>query len=318
MFDDKKLWFVTGKGGVGKSTVSAALGRHLAASGRTLIVETDSFSVMPDYLGSPEGSGVFEVEENLFTTNLDPGECIVDTFTRFLPSKRLVGAIMNNKIARRFFDAAPSVNEFVILDRVKDYVDGKKGQYDHIIVDLPASGHAVTFLSVPEKLTDMIQVGKVADRTDVVADMIRDRQETGIIAVCMPEQMPVNETIELAGRLNRVIGRGLDGVFLNMFHQEPFASRDREAFQSIYQQATANRSSQTAVIDQQDSSVQKLLEGNALALEWHERDKKYEKLLEDGIGDVPVFKIPVVYDTEGKEVVDDVAGFISGLDSTVN
>ena len=158
-----RLIFVTGKGGVGKSTACAGLGRALALRGkRVLIVETDTYSAMADLFNVPlTGSHPVRVDERLRVVNLLAQDALVEIIQQFVPGEKIARGIIGNRIASVFFNAAPSVNEFVILNRIfKYYQETEAGRpaYDHIVVDLPASGHAVTFLNamVGERAPDAV------------------------------------------------------------------------------------------------------------------------------------------------------------------
>jgi Mrp family chromosome partitioning ATPase len=310
--ENKRLIFVTGKGGVGKSTVCAALGRALAARGRrTLVVETDAFSAMPDLLGvDRRGDGPQPAGENLWAENLEADECFVRTLSRFVPSQRIARAVVSNKVARVFFKAAPSVNEFVILDQIIEEADRRAGDqpaYDHVLVDLPASGHALTFLGVPQTLHGMMKVGPIAKRADHIAREVRDPANTAIVAVCLPEEMPVNETSELAANLRDTLGRGLTGAVVNMVHGLPVAPEHRETFENVLGQLRADGQVDEESIHRDESpALSKLLAGSALAMGWHDRDHHYLGLLRRRI-DSPIQALPVVYEMDTAKIVDALA-----------
>lgn len=309
---NKRLIYVTGKGGVGKSTVTAALGRALAARGkRTLIIETDAFSAMPDLLGlDPGAEGTIAAGENLWAENLEASECFVKALSRFVPSERIARAVVQNKVARVFFNAAPSVNEFVILDQITEEADRQKNGgplYDHVIVDLPASGHAVTFLSVPQTLHGMMKVGPIAKRAERVSQDIRDEATTAIVAVCLPEEMPVNETIELSEKLESQLDRPLSGVIVNQVHELPVDASRREVFEDVLEKLRDEGRVDTNALNKPDSpALSKLVAGNALALGWHDRDQHYLSLLRERI-DAPIQPIPMVYEGSGDLIVDALA-----------
>jgi len=305
-----RLIFVTGKGGVGKSTVVATLARALAARGRrTLVLETDAFSAMPDLLGLPtlkSATGAQAAGEHLWAENLEADECFVRTLSRFVPSKRIARAVVSNKVARVFFKAAPSVNEFVILDQIIEEVDRKQADkyvYDHIVVDLPASGHALTFLGVPQTLKGMIKVGPIAKRAQRIAEEIRNPAKTAIVAVCVPEEMPVNETIELAGNVQDALGRGLSAAVVNMVHEMPVSPDLEDELVALLEQLRNNGTLDLDAIHQKDApALKKLLAGSALALGWHERDAHYLGLLRARIS-AAIQTLPLIYDVDSARIV---------------
>jgi anion-transporting ArsA/GET3 family ATPase len=319
---DKQLIFVTGKGGVGKSSVAASLGKSLANAGKkTLVVETDAFSVMQELLEvESQGSEIVPVDDNLWSANLEATDCFVLALQRFVPSERISRAIVDNKVARVFFKAAPSVNEFAILDRIfvlLQQVERGEAEYDHIVVDLPASGHAVTFLNVPRTLAGMIKVGPIAKRTGEMADVIEDPDKTGVVAVCLPEEMPVRETIELSQKIEDALGRGLTTVLVNMVHRSPVDESRREALQKAIAKIHETGGPAPSHYGDYDEPISRILAGNELALGWHDRDRKYIQILEEEIS-APVLELPMVYATEGREIVVELAERLGRPETTVS
>lgn len=313
---DKRLIFVTGKGGVGKSTVTAGLAQALSRSNRrTLVLETDTFSAMEDLFDyhSP-GLEPVAINDNLYASNLSSEECFIATLRRFVPSERIARAIIKNRIARVFFRAAPSVNEVTILDQVRVFFEetDEHGDpfYDHILVDLPASGHAVTFLNVPATMHGMMRgVGPIAKMSGQVADLISDPDTTSIIAVCLPEEMPVNETIELAESIEETIGRPLDMAIANMVHQAPLDEVSRSYFEDVHRQIRKDFPGvESLFFDDEDdraesTAIARLIEGNALALGWADRDREYLDLLYDRLA-APIVEVPIIYESSGTDIVD--------------
>lgn len=312
----RRLIFVTGKGGVGKSTVVASLGRALAERGRqTLVVETDAYSAMEDLLEVElTENAVTAVDPPLHAVNLLSSECIVNSIARFIPSKRIVRALLNNRVAQSFFKTAPGVNQFAILDQVHRYLDredGDRPRWDNIVVDLPASGHAVTFLSVPKTLRDIIKVGPIAEATGEIAEVVSDPNQSAIVAVCLPEEMPVNETIEFEDKLEDAVDRGLTVAYANMVHRAPLSAEQKQNFHNLVERINReNLISETITGEPDDDRVvERIIAGNVLAMDWHERDERYLNELYDRL-DAPVREIPVFYETEGKRIVDCVVEYL--------
>jgi len=307
--DDKRTIFVTGKGGVGKSTVVGALARTLARRGdRTLVVETDAYSAMEDLLEVDlADNAVTAVDPPLHAVNLLNSECVIDAVTRFVPSERIVRMVLNNRIAKSFFDTAPGVNEVAILDQVRSYLertDGDSPRWDRIIVDLPASGHAVTFLSAPQTYKELIKVGPVAESAEQIASIVRDVSETAVVAVCLPEEMPVNETIDLEERLESTLGRGLTLAFANMVHRNPFRGDEREDFERLVDRLERDELiAETIVGDaDKDRALERILAANALGLDWFDRDANYLEELKERLK-APVLEVPVFYENDGASIV---------------
>ncbi len=315
-----RLIFVTGKGGVGKSTVTAALGLALARQGRrTLVLETDTFSAMEDLFGfKSTGLQPVKLQANLWASNLLAEDCFFETLRRYVPGERIARAIINNRVARVFFEAAPSVNEITILDQIRVFFEETNSdgsyKYQHILVDLPASGHAVTFLNVPATMHGMMRgVGPIAKMSEKVSKIIKDKRTTAIIAVCVPEEMPVNETIELAKNLKTAIGRPLTTAVVNMVNRAPLDDTQREVFNSLRAELSPSDERQASTLSDGVSEhvdpVVRLLEGNALAIGWHDRDQRYLKILHDRLKE-PIVEIPIFYEVDGAKTLDNIATFL--------
>lgn len=310
----KRLIFITGKGGVGKSTATAGLGLALAKQGkRVLIVETDTYSAMAEIFSLKlSESRIEKVKQydNLEVVNLHAEDALVHAIKQFVPSDRVARSVIGNRVARVFFKAAPSVNEFSILNMVRDYLDKSRGTrpyYDHVIVDLPASGHAVTFLNVPGTLHGMVRVGKFAQMCLELANQIKDSAQTAIVAVCLPEEMPVNETIELSEAIEEHIERALTMIMLNMVHARPFGASHDEIFGALREATPTKKPEELA----EASALSRVIQGNALALDWHERDLIYIDQLEQRTSS-PIIEIPMFYEKEGLRVIERVADFLRG------
>lgn len=301
-FSSTRLIFVTGKGGVGKSTATAALGMALAKAGkRTLLIETDTYSAMADLFRIKLDHGqVTKHSDNLWLQNLLAEDALIHIIKKFVPSERLSRSVIQNRVARVFFKAAPSVNEFSILNRVYDYhqeTEGARPRFDHIIVDLPASGHAVTFLNVPNTLHGMMRgIGGFAALTKEIGEMIANPKKCAIVAVCLPEEMPVRETIELAQSFKETINRDLNMTMLNMVHHAPFDMTHKAPFESLQQNMT----------DDTGEAIERIVQANDLALQWFERDNIYIEMLQNEL-ESPIVELPMFYAPNGQDVVEQLA-----------
>ncbi len=309
--DDKRLIFVTGKGGVGKSTGTASVAKALAAKGRRiLVVETDTYSAMGDLLGVPKGAeGIVTLGNGIDAINMRADESLVQTLTRFLPSERVVRAITQNRVTASFFESAPSVNEFVLLDQIVSVAEERAETYDHVIVDLPASGHAVTFLAVPKTLNGMMRnVGPVAKRAEAISKRIANKRNTAVVAVCLPEEMPVNETIELAANLERELGRNLTLCLVNMVHRAPVDGAHRTALNELHSRVNGGRDP-SAVLFDGPTPTQRLVAGNSLAMRWFDRDARYLGILHERL-EAPLVEIPMFYEVDHAKIVRRVADYL--------
>lgn len=199
---DSRLLLVTGKGGTGKTSLASALGRMSARRGRrTIVVEVDSFrpaltamfGVAPVYEPRPVGEG-------LFIANLSWRDSLVEWLTDTVPAERVVKLILGNRIVQPFLEATPGLKELVILSRVIKLTQ----VYDQVIVDMPASGHAVSLMGVPNVAIDLMRNGPIHDRAHQILAALQ-APSTQLIVVALPEEMVVNETVELWGRMRQQV-----------------------------------------------------------------------------------------------------------------
>lgn len=311
--DDKRLIFVTGKGGVGKSTCTAALAEALADRGRrVLIVETDAYSAISEILGAGDSDHrTVQVKTNLFAINLRSFDSLVSTLTRFLPGEKVVKAVVNNRVTRSFFDSAPSVGEFVLLDQILLMSESHKPAWDHIVVDLPASGHAVTFLNVPQTLNGMMRnVGPIARRAAEIHQVIASTRRSAVVAVCLAEEMPVNETIELSASLQKALGRGLDMALVNMVHDRPFPQAATPEFAKLVDAAGVHENPAGVLQTESSDAFRRWVAGIELARQWFERDNHYLKILHDRLQ--RVVELPMVYELSERAIVASTAAYLNG------
>jgi anion-transporting ArsA/GET3 family ATPase len=223
---DKRLIFVTGKGGVGKSTVAIALGLLAARRGlRTIVAELSSQERIAQALDQEhEGYGEVEVGPGLFAISVDPQHAMEEYL------KLKVGALGHVLSASRTFHAfamaTPGMRELLSLGKVWELSQHQRrtqggSAYDLVVVDAPASGHGVGILRTPRTFAEIARVGPIAHQGRAIAATLADRSFTGVVAVATPEEMPVNETLTLHEALLRE-GLDLDAVVVNALYPERF------------------------------------------------------------------------------------------------
>jgi len=210
----QRLVIVTGKDGVGKTTVAAALSRAAAAAGRkTLAVEVGEGRLAPLLGAHTLGAEPVRVAPALSAARVEPEGALgdfVDGVLRFrLLSRRLLGSTSFQILAA----AAPGLAELLVLNKVHGWLGARRlGRplYDLIVVDAPASGHSLPLLCAPRTLGALASLGPIADLLRTLAAMLGDRSTTLVLLVTTPEELAVRETIELyeelAGREHLPIG----------------------------------------------------------------------------------------------------------------
>jgi anion-transporting ArsA/GET3 family ATPase len=236
---DRTLLYVTGKGGVGKTTVAAAIGLAAAARGRRTIVcevaEQDRVSRAFAREGVRREEEV-ELAENLWAISIDPTEALKEWLGRQLggPALRL---ITGSSAFQHFVAAAPGAKELITIAKVWELAqlerwDATNRTYDLVVVDAPASGHGLAMLTAPSTFGEIARVGPIRRQAFKVRDMLADPRRTGFLAVALPEEMPVNETLELDDRLHAAIGAGLDAIVVNGLYPERFSGKEAEALRT--------------------------------------------------------------------------------------
>lgn len=230
---DRRLVFVTGKGGVGKTTVAAGIAERASASGRrTLLCEVD---------GKGDAGACFEhaavsfepvpVQRDLWLMTMDTEAALREYLRIFL---RLPLVARLGPLARAFdfvATAAPGVREILVVGKLCWEV--RQRSYDLIVVDAAASGHIVSQLGAPQAINDLVRVGLVRQQTDWMLELLSEPATTGVVVVTTPEEMPVAETLELTAALRSETTVDVAAVVVNRVLPELFAAREEEVFEGL-------------------------------------------------------------------------------------
>jgi len=210
-----KLLFVTGKGGVGKTTVAAALAQLAAQHGkRVLACEVDAKGDLSSlFEATPTDFTPREVSPGIWAMSMDT-EASLREYLKLHMRIPVVGRI--GPLAKAFdfvATAAPGVREILTVGKLCYEVREK--HYDLVVVDAPASGHIIGQLAAPQAINDLVKVGLIRGQTDWMLEILSDHQQTGLVAVTTPEEMPVSETLELTTRVAEETTVRLSAVVVN-------------------------------------------------------------------------------------------------------
>lgn len=215
-----ELVVVTGKGGVGKSAVAAALGRRLAAAGRrALVLEIDPRENVHQMLGVPPSDGeIVPVGPGLYLQNLQPRDVLDQVVRERVRLEFLIRRVLQSPVYHHFSEGAPGLKEMAILGHSLVLVQGKvpgAPPIDVVVLDAPATGHGVALLSAPILVSEVIRHGPIAAMTAEVAALIASRERCGVVVVTLAEEMPVTEALELMEALEERLERQPEFVIAN-------------------------------------------------------------------------------------------------------
>ncbi len=288
---DLRLVFVTGKGGVGKTTVAAGLAQLAAERGkRVLVCEVDAKGDVTSLFESPPTDFTpREISPGIWSMSMDT-EASLREYLKLHLRIPVVGRI--GPLAKAFdfvATAAPGVREILTVGKLCYEV--REHHYDIVIVDAPASGHIIGQLAAPQAINDLVKVGLIRSQTDWMLDILSDQRQTGLVAVCTPEEMPVNETLELATRVREETTVRLSAVVVNRVLPELFGQREEEIFEEL------RRPSNEALLSERAGGpVAPVLEAARLAVTLRRTRSAHLQRLQAGLPEgVPVLLLPYLF-----------------------
>jgi anion-transporting ArsA/GET3 family ATPase len=235
-FLEPRILIVSGKGGVGKTTVAAALAIVAARHGRrVLIAEVDRKGTLPRLFG---GNALDyeprQLSPSVFGMNIVPEAALAEYLEVQYHMKRISKAFTSSHFVDYITTAAPGLKDILMLGKIWYLEQGRtNADYDTIVVDAPAAGHMLTFLSAPMGLADAVRLGPVKRQSDWLVGMLQDPKRTRVHLVTLPEEMPVSETLETAEALGARVGISAGTVFANGVYAELLDANEKKAFADI-------------------------------------------------------------------------------------
>jgi anion-transporting ArsA/GET3 family ATPase len=230
---ERRFLFITGKGGVGKTTVAAALACALASRGkRVLVTAVDAKERLSTYLGVPPlPTEITRISDNLWGVKLVPEVALREYGQMILKSRAVYNTVFDNRYVRSFFAGVPGLYEWSMLGKawfhaIEELPDGRP-RFDVVLFDAPATGHGLDMLRVPKVIVDVVPPGVLRRDAEAAWQMFRDREQSGVLVVTLPEDMPTNETIELCATLESELDLPIAGLVVNGVMTPLFSSQER-------------------------------------------------------------------------------------------
>jgi anion-transporting ArsA/GET3 family ATPase len=307
----KRLLLITGKGGVGKSSLAAALSLTAAARGKNVLVaESDARGMLGEIFGSPVGYEPTLVAPGVYATNIDFFNALKGYVSEAVKVKRIIDLIFRNQIVRRFLDATPAARETALLFRLlaldEEVRIDKKPRYDLIIMDLPASGHAFSTLRTARTALNVFRTGPIFERASRVEALLNNPARTYLLQVAIPEEMAVNETIETRAKFLQEMQIPLGPIFVNMAPDGLFAHAEEQIYNQL----------KTAVGDKAPRALSRMIAASDVFIDRARRAEMQIERLSGALDQTPIHRLfEELETTSGQDLIWKLSAQINRLNS---
>ncbi|HEY2735919.1 MAG TPA: ArsA-related P-loop ATPase [Polyangiales bacterium] len=242
---DLKFVFVVGKGGVGKTSISAALALAAAAQGKRVLVAMCNAKERLSYLleTAPIGSHIQPVLPHIDAVNMEPNAALEEYGMLVLRVRALYKVVFENRFVSAFLHGTPGLDAWAMLGKAQYHAREKdadgRDRYDLVIVDAPATGHGLDLLRVPRVILDVAPPGLLRREAERALELFRDPQRSGVLLVTIPEDMPTTETIELHAAIRDELSLPICGLVVNQTLKTLFPATDLAMLRRLVPQLTA-------------------------------------------------------------------------------
>ena len=237
-FLEPKILIVSGKGGVGKTTVAAALALVASRTGRKVCVaEVDRKGTLAKLFGHGDlGYDPKELLPRLWGLNIVPEDALAEYLQVQYHMRRISKVFTSTHFVDYITTAAPGLKDILVLGKIW-YLDQNRGNqphhdFDTIVVDAPAAGHMLTFFSAPIGLADAVRVGPVRRQSDWLVQMLRDPKRTRVHLVTLAEEMPVAETLETSENIRNKLDMNEGAIFANAIYSDLVTKQEEPILES--------------------------------------------------------------------------------------
>lgn len=225
---NKRVVIVAGKGGVGRSTVSAALGVALARQGkRVLVYQASAKDRLSQMLAGPlVGENVVRLRDKLWAINTNPGAALHEYGLMVLKYETIYRLVFENKVVRYLLRAIPGLDDYAIIGKLwwhtTEEEDGEP-RWDTLIFDAPATGHLVTMLKIPQVILEAVPEGPLVRDAKKVHALLHDPTRTTVVLTTLAEEMPTCEALELHAKLQGDLCMNVSHLVVNQLYPDRFA-----------------------------------------------------------------------------------------------
>jgi anion-transporting ArsA/GET3 family ATPase len=233
--EGRRFLFLTGKGGVGKTTATAALALVLASQGKRVLCAMcqakDRLSTLLD--GPPVGEELVQLRPNIMAVNIQPEAALREYGLMVLRLRALYKAVFDNRLVASFFRATPGLYEWAMLGKAWFHTTERLAngapRFDVVLFDAPSTGHALDMLRGPKVIVDVAPPGLLRREAMKAWSMFSDPEQSGVVLVTLPEEMPVTETFDLFDALDKELGLPVAQVIVNGVIPPVFSPEERDA-----------------------------------------------------------------------------------------